>query len=259
LSRLLNIKVIGEGQPLIILHGLFGSLDNWITLGKRFAQDFKVILVDQRNHGKSFHDDLFNYSEMADDLNNLIDSLELEKPILLGHSMGGKTAMQYAAFHSVNIDKLIIADIGPKFYPVHHAVIIDALKAVNVSSIQKREDVDIELTGLIPERGIRTFLMKNLKRDEGGQFGWKMNLNGISDSIEEVGKPLDYYLPIETPTLFIRGSESQYIKDEDFEDIVEIFPEAKFSTIDGSGHWLHADNPKIFYELVMNFILPQKK
>ena len=259
MSRLLNHKVIGEGQPLIILHGLFGSLDNWITLGKRFSQDLKVILVDQRNHGKSFHDNVFNYMEMADDLNYLIDRLELEQPILLGHSMGGKTVMQYAAFHSVNIDKLVVADIGPKFYPVHHEVIIEALKAVNVRSIQKREDVDIELTRLIPERGTRTFLMKNLKRDERGQFGWKMNLNIISDSIEEVGKPLDYYLPIEIPTLFIRGSESHYIKDEDFDDILEIFPEAKFATIDGSGHWLHADNPKLFYELVMNFILPQKR
>jgi esterase len=256
LSRLLNHKVIGEGQPLIVLHGLFGSLDNWITLGKKFAQNFKVVLVDQRNHGKSFHDELFNYSEMADDLHHLVDHLELEQPILLGHSMGGKTVMQYAAFHSVIIDKLIVADIGPKFYPVHHELIIEALKSVNIKSIQKREDVDIELTRLIPEPGTRTFLMKNLKRDESGQFGWKMNLNGISESIEEVGKPLDYYLPIETPTLFIRGSESHYIKDEDFDEILEIFPEAKFATINGSGHWLHADNPQKFYESVMNFILP---
>ena len=256
MRRLLNHKVIGEGQPLIILHGLFGSLDNWITLGKRFSQDLKVVLVDQRNHGKSFHDSVFNYTEMADDLNHLIDSLQLEQPILLGHSMGGKTVMQYAAFHSVNINKLIVADIGPKFYPVHHELIIEALKTANLKSIQKREDLDIELAKLIPERGTRIFLMKNLKREENGQFAWKMNLNGISDNIEEVGKPLDYYLPIETPTLFIRGGESRYIKDEDFDDIIEIFSEAKFVTINGSGHWLHSDNPDKFYESVMNFILP---
>lgn len=255
MSRVLNHKVFGQGQPLIILHGLFGSLDNWITLGKRFAENFKVVLVDQRNHGKSFHDDVFNYSEMADDLQHLIETLELKHPIVLGHSMGGKTVMQYAAFHPEVIDKLVVADIGPKSYPVHHQTIIEGLKSIDFSSAGNRQQVGLELEKYIPDFGTRSFLLKNVQRSSDG-FSWKMNLDAISENIEEVGQPLSYYLPLEIPAFFIRGGASTYVLDEDFDDIKEIFPKAEFATIDGSGHWLHADNPQKFYEMVMNFILP---
>ncbi|MDP4679515.1 MAG: alpha/beta fold hydrolase [Cyclobacteriaceae bacterium] len=254
MNQLLNYKILGEGQPLIILHGLFGSLDNWMTLGKRFAQGFKVVLVDQRNHGKSFHDYSFSYSVMADDLKNLIEHLKLEQPILIGHSMGGKTVMQYLAFNPTEVKKLIVADIGPKSYPVHHESIINGLKKVSLSNIQLREEVDIQLGKYIPDLGTRTFLMKNLSRTSDGRFEWKMNLDVISDNIEEVGKSLDYYLPLETPCLFIRGSDSSYILDEDLDGIMDIFPEARLETINGSGHWLHADNPQKFFELVTDFI-----
>ena len=254
MSQILNHKILGEGQPLIILHGLFGSLDNWMTLAKRFAEDFKVVLVDQRNHGKSFHSEKFDYQKMAEDLENLIDFLKIDNPILLGHSMGGKTVMQYAAYHSHTIDKLIVADIGTKQYPVHHQQIIEGLKSVRLSEMTKREEVDQALQSYIPELGTRVFLMKNLGRDSSGGFVWKMNLDEISENIEEVGKPLDYYLPIETPNLFIRGGQSSYILDTDFDSISEIFPNVQFETIEGSGHWLHADNPDQFYEIVMNFL-----
>ncbi|MFY0650636.1 MAG: alpha/beta fold hydrolase [Cyclobacteriaceae bacterium] len=252
---MLNHRIIGEGQPLVILHGLFGSLDNWLTLSKRFAENYQVVLVDQRNHGKSFHADDFNYSEMSDDLQNLIDHLALERPILLGHSMGGKTVMQYAAFHPESVDKLIVADIGPKPYPVHHELIIEGLKSVDFSMMQKREEIDMALEKHIPDFGTRSFLMKNVKRTSEGGFDWKMNLIAISKNIEEVGKPLDYFLPIETPTMFIRGGASNYIKDDDFDDISEIFPEVIFETVAGSGHWLHADNPEAFYQKVATFLL----
>lgn len=253
MKQILNHRVLGEGQPLIILHGLFGALDNWITLGKRFSEHFKVVLVDQRNHGKSFHDDVFDYSVMAEDLENLMDHLGLENPILLGHSMGGKTVMQFAAYHPEKAEKVIVADIGPKSYPVHHELIIEGLKSVPLTSLKKREDAESVLSKYITDFGTRTFLLKNLKRNTDGSFSWKMNLDTISDNIQEVGKELDYYLPIEVPTLFIRGGESGYVKDKDLDDILEIFPNAQFETINGSGHWLHADNPDKFYDMVMKF------
>lgn len=251
--ELLNYKRLGQGQPLIILHGFLGSLDNWLTLGKKFAEDYEVILVDQRNHGKSFHSDAFGYDEMTADLENLIDSLQLENPILLGHSMGGKTVMQYAAFHPQKIDKLIVADIGPKGYPVHHDQILEGLKAIPVDKLESRQDADDILSKYVDFESTRVFLLKNLKRTSDG-FDWKMNLPVLCDKISEVGKVLSYHLPIETDTLFIRGGSSNYIPDEDWEDIEEIFPNAELKTIERAGHWLHAENPDRFYELVTNFL-----
>ena len=254
MSEVLNYKILGEGHPLVILHGLFGSLDNWITLGKRFAEHYKVILVDQRNHGKSFHSQEFNYEVMSEDLEVLIDHLGLENPILLGHSMGGKTVMQYTAFHPDKVDKLIVADIGPKYYPTHHDKIIAGLKNVPLSEQNKREDVDTYLSSYIYEVGIRTFLMKNLKRAPTGGFEWKMDLKSISENIEEVGKPLDYYLPIEVPTLFIRGGNSNYILEDDMLEIESIFPNIRLETVENAGHWLHAEQPEDFYQKLMLFM-----
>lgn len=251
--ELLNYKRLGQGQPLIILHGFLGSLDNWLTLGKRFAENYDVILVDQRNHGKSFHSDDWGYDEMTADLENLIEALELENPIILGHSMGGKTVMQYAAFYPQQIDKLIVADIGPKAYPVHHDQILAGLKAIPVDKIQSRQEADDMLAKYVREESTRVFLLKNLKRSADG-FDWKMNLPVLADQIEEVGKALNYHLPIETETLFIRGGSSNYILDDEWEDIEEIFPNAELETIEQAGHWLHAENPDKFYELVTNFL-----
>lgn len=254
MPELLNHKIIGTGQPLIILHGLFGSLDNWVSLGKRFGEQFQVVLVDQRNHGKSFHDSRFSYDTMANDLDELIEHLKLENPILLGHSMGGKTVMQYCAFNPEKVEKLIVADIGPKQYPVHHDQIIKGLKKVPLSQVEKREAADGFLSDYIPEIGIRSFLLKNLKRGSNGGFEWKMNLNVIAANIEEVGVALDYYLPIEMPTLFLRGGNSNYILDSDIEDIEDIFPNSEVQTVDNAGHWLHAEQPDGFYEKVIRFI-----
>ncbi|WP_422360654.1 alpha/beta fold hydrolase [Reichenbachiella sp.] len=251
--ELLNYKRFGQGQPLIILHGFLGSLDNWLTLGKRFSEHYDVILVDQRNHGKSFHSDEFGYEEMVADLENLIEELELDNPILLGHSMGGKTVMQYAAFHPQKIGKLIVADIGPKSYPVHHDRILEGLKAIPVNKLESRQEADDVLSKYVDVESTRVFLLKNLKRTSDG-FDWKMNLPILCDKISGVGKELNYHLPIETKTLFLRGGSSDYISDEDWEKIEEIFPNAKLETIYNTGHWLHAEDPDKFYELVTNFL-----
>jgi len=251
----LNFKVFGEGQPLIILHGLFGSLDNWITLAKRFSDDFKVYIVDQRNHGLSFHDNEFNYRVMANDLLKLMNSEGISSAHLIGHSMGGKTVMDFAVNHPEKVDKLIVADIGPKFYPVHHTEIIKALYSIPVQSLTSRKEADELMAQRISDFGTRQFLLKNLQRD-GDAFKWKMNLDVIAKNIEEVGKALNQNAIYHKETLFIRGGNSDYILDKDLILINSTFPKGKLETIDGAGHWLHAEKPKEFYELVMNFLKP---
>lgn len=251
--EILNHKVFGEGQPLVIIHGFMGSLDNWLTLGKKFAENFQVILVDQRNHGKSFHSDEWGYDEMVEDLDRLIDHLGLENPILLGHSMGGKTVMQYGAYHDGTADKIIVADIGPKEYAPHHHDILNGLSAVPINQIKSRDEADAILKEYVYDIGVRTFLLKNIARSSEG-FSWKMNLEVFKQNDTAVGQPLNYRFPIETDTLFIRGGASNYIVDDEWDDIESIFPNSSLKTIEGAGHWLHAEKPQEFYDLVMNFI-----
>lgn len=249
----LNFKVFGEGEPLIILHGLFGSLDNWITLAKRFSENFKVYVVDQRNHGLSFHSDQFNYEVMSEDLMTFMNQENIESANLIGHSMGGKTVMNFAVSYPEKIQRLIVADIGPKYYPVHHTQIIKALYSIKVSELNSRKDADDQMSTLISNFGIRQFLLKNLSRD-GDHFKWKMNLDVIASNIEEVGKALNQNATYAKETLFIRGQNSDYINDSDLNLINSIFPKAKLDTIEGAGHWLHAEKPQEFYDMVFNFL-----
>ena len=250
---LLNYKLLGEGEPLIILHGLFGSLDNWMTLGKKWAENRLVVLVDQRNHGNSFHADEFNYQVMANDLLNLMKHLKLEKAIILGHSMGGKTAMHFATEFPEKVEKLIVADIGPRYYPIHHQTILKAFYSVPVSELNSRNEADDIVSQLISDFGIRQFLLKNLSRDKDG-FSWKMNLDIIAKNIEEVGKALNQNASFSEPTLFVRGSKSDYILNKDVNLIHSIFTDSKVETIEGAGHWVHAEKPNEFYETVSTFI-----
>lgn len=250
----LNYKVFGEGKPLIILHGLFGSLDNWVTLGKKFAENFKVYLVDQRNHGNSFHDPIFNYDVMSEDLYKFMGEMNIGVASLIGHSMGGKTVMEFARKYPEQIDKLIIADIGPKSYPVHHSTILKAFYAVPVATLSSRKEADDILSKLISDFGIRQFLLKNLTR-EGDGFKWKMNLGAIASQVEEVGKGLNQNASFDKDTLFIRGGNSDYVLDDDFYSIKSIFTKSEIETIDGAGHWLHAEKPMEFYEKVTQFLL----
>ncbi len=249
----LNYKEFGEGQPLIILHGLFGSLDNWVTLGKKFGETHHVYLVDQRNHGLSFHSEIFNYDAMAEDLNSFMTEHHIESAILLGHSMGGKTVMNFATKNPKRVDKLIVADIGPKFYPVHHTTIIKAFYSIDLNAIGNRKEADKQLASTIPEFGTRQFLLKNLQRTESG-FKWKMNLDVIAKHIEEVGKASNQNASFDKPTLFIRGEKSDYILDEDLNLIHSIFTDSKVDTVSNAGHWLHAENPAEFFEKVTAFI-----
>ena len=239
---------------MFILHGLFGSMDNWMTIAKSLSINNSVCLVDLRNHGNSFHDDELNHQIMAKDLELLINHLNLDTYSILGHSLGGKVAMFHAANNQHLINGLVVIDIGPKSYPPHHQSILEGLSSINPEVISSRGQADKILQPFIPEPGVRQFLLKNLKRNKEGNFSWKMNLSVIRDKIDMIGTALPGNTLVEAPTLFIRGGQSNYIVEEDFASINRQFPNANISTIEESGHWVHAEAPDKFLELVSDFL-----
>lgn len=251
---MLFYKTFGEGQPLLILHGLFGSSDNWTTLAKQFAETNQVWLIDQRNHGRSFHCDEFDYWAMSDDLLELIEENELENIILLGHSMGGKTAMTFTQQHPEYINKLIVADIGPKQYPIHHQTILKGLNALNFDEIKSRKESEEVLSDYISDASTRQFLLKNLYWEiPGKKLNWRFNLHVLSREIHNIVEGLPRQI-VETKTLFIRGLKSDYILDEDIKDIKSQFINSEIKSIENAGHWLHAEAPETFKKIVTDFI-----
>jgi esterase len=250
----LYYKSIGAGMPLFILHGLFGSSDNWLTLGKQLAESHQVILPDLRNHGQSPHSDHWEYEIMAEDIYELVSSLAMEKIVLMGHSMGGKTAMLFADKYPDFIEKLIIVDIAPRAYPVRHQKIIDGLLSIDLSAIGSRKEADNQLAGFVPELGIRQFLLKNLDRDDDGAFVWKINLPVIRDHLENVGAATIPTSEIMVPTLFIRGIKSDYVTDEDIMEIRNHFADASIESMGNAGHWLHAEQPEAFLKTITGFL-----
>ncbi|MDR0801338.1 alpha/beta fold hydrolase [Fluviicola sp.] len=250
----LQHRIIGQGKPLIILHGLFGSSDNWQTHAKRFSEYFQVILVDQRNHGHTDWSDDFNYDILAEDLHELITGLGLEKVNLLGHSMGGKVAMRYAQLYPGMIEKLIVVDMGIKKYPPHHQQILEGIHAVNRTSMDSRAQAEEILTPFIPEAGTRQFLMKNLYWIEKGKLAWRMNVAVLEKEMNQILAALPER-EVMVQTLFIRGALSAYIPDEDIADIENQFPDSTFVTIQHAGHWIHAEQPEEFMNAVLEFLL----
>lgn len=249
----LNYKAIGEGKPIIILHGVFGSLDNWLTIGKKLSESFKIYLVDLRNHGDSFHDEEFTYEAMAGDLVNFIKDEKIDNPVIIGHSMGGKVAMKFGVNHPELFDRLIIVDIAPRAYPPHHQNILKGLNSIDLKALKSRKEADEQLASYVPEPGERQFLLKNLKR-EGENFTWKLNLPVITEKINNIGEGLEDKLATDKPTLFIRGENSDYITNKDNISIVAFFPNSEVKTVKNAGHWVHAQNPEAVIELITGFV-----
>ncbi|GHB29929.1 alpha/beta fold hydrolase [Mongoliitalea lutea] len=250
----LNFKKSGQGDVLIILHGLFGSADNWFSIARELEKHFTLYLVDQRNHGDSPHSDEWNYELMANDIKELMDNEGISKAHLMGHSMGGKTVMKFATLFPEMIDQLIVADIAPRYYPVHHGRILEGLNAIPLDTIQSRKEADDVLAAFIKIPGIRQFLLKSLGRDDAGKFIWKINLSVITEQIEIVGEAITSDKPIEIRTLFMGGANSDYILDSDKEEIATLFPNSSIIFIKDAGHWLHAEQPKAVIETVMAFL-----
>jgi len=229
--------------------------DNWKTLGGKFAEEgFEVHLIDQRNHGKSFHSEDFNYEFLAQDLKHYVAHYQLQDVVLLGHSMGGKTAMQFSCSYPEQVQKLLVADIAPKYYPPHHQYIVDALSELDFNQINSRTEADKALSKNLSEFGIRQFLLKNLYWVEKGKLGFRFHLDVLKNRMEEIG---DTIAPMESysgDTLFLRGDRSEYITSNDADLIAKHFPNAGLETVSNAGHWLHAENPKAFFQIVLDFL-----
>ncbi len=250
----LHSIIIGDGEPLLILHGFFGMGDNWKSLGIKFSVNYQVHIIDQRNHGRSFHSDDFSYELMIEDLFHYTDSHELKRVNLLGHSMGGKTAMQFAVTFPYLVNKLVIADIAPKYYPPHHQFILKALHAVDFMEVKSREDVDDIFKKYIPELGIRQFLLKNVYRKTKDELAYRFNLESLSNNVEEVGDGLPPFTEFEGSTLFLKGENSGYISNDDDTMIKAHFPNSEIISISNAGHWLHVENPSDFYNTIVGFL-----
>ncbi|WP_116126266.1 alpha/beta fold hydrolase [Lewinella sp. IMCC34183] len=250
----LNYKTYGEGYPLVILHGLFGSLDNWSTLARRWAKRYRVILVDLPNHGRSPHTDEITYPQLAHDLAAFLEGIGVDACYLLGHSMGGKVAMQTALTYPGLVEKLVVVDMAPRQYGRGHDDVFAALRALDPSSLEDRRDADAAMEPYLQEKGVRQFLLKNLARDDEG-FRWRMNLevldNDYENLIASVGTLGQTY---PKPALFLRGSKSGYVKEEDLDGILRHFPQAQLTTIQGAGHWVHAEQPEELYTRVAEFL-----
>ena len=250
----LNYNTFGAGFPLVILHGLLGSSDNWQSLAKQFSERFQVFTVDLRNHGASPHSPQFDYPSMAGDIQEFLDSHRLSEVHLLGHSMGGKVAMLFAASNPGRVRKLVIADIAPKAYPPHHTHLLDALWKLDLPSFPDRTSMDRALAADIPEAPLRAFFLKSVTRDAGGKFTWKINLKTIREQYSNIIEKPALPNPFPNPTLFIRGTQSDYILPEDEPEIRKDFPAAQFVSLEDAGHWLHAEKPHEFLQAAMDFL-----
>lgn len=249
----LHFLSYGQGDPLIILHGLLGSSDNWGTIGKQLGNRFRVLIPDARNHGRSPHSDEFNYQVMAEDLRELIEDHHFSSVSLIGHSMGGKTAMTAALRHPDLVKKLIVVDIAPREYPPQHEEIFDALLSLDLTTASSRTGVDTMLAATIPSHTTRQFLLKNLSRDDEQGFRWKMNLPVLHRNYGAIAEAVDSDRPFTNPALFIISEQSGYVQDEDIPRIRELFPQSVFVGLN-VGHWIHAEAPGEFVQIVTRFL-----
>lgn len=252
--EILHSTIKGTGKPLLILHGYFGMSDNWKTLGNQFSENHEVHLIDQRNHGRSFHAPAFNYELLVEDLHRYIQYHQLEEVQLLGHSMGGKTAMLFAVTYPEMIDKLMIADISPRKYEPHHNAILAGLNSIDFSIQTTRNLVDAKLAELIPEVGVRQFLLKNVYWIEKGKLAFRFHLKSLTENNPCIGDALPESTSFEGKTLFLKGEKSGYITERELPIISAYFSKAKVVAIANAGHWLHAENPKDFYNSVVDFL-----
>ena len=249
----LNYHRGGEGFPLVILHGLFGSSDNWRTV--RFQEHWQVFALDLRNHGKSPHDDDVGYPAMARDVAEFLDQHQLHEAFVLGHSMGGKVAMQLANDFPKRVRRLVVADIAPRAYPRHHDDVFAALLGLELTPYRSRSEVERALAPRIADTGLRQFLLKNLARTETGGLKWKMNLRALHDGYDTLVGPPRLTQKFAGPTLFVHGAKSSYILPEEEGSIREQwYPNASFVTLEGAGHWLHAEKPEEFFQAVREFL-----
>lgn len=258
----LNNRVSGEGDPLILLHGLFGSLENLGGVSQRLQDGWQIHALDQRNHGRSPHTDTMDYPSMAADVLAYMDRQGLERASLLGHSMGGKTAMELALAHPDRVERLLVADIAPVTYQPRHDNVLAGLEAIDPAILESRQQADEILRDHVDMLSVRQFLLKNLVRVspdeeaavEGARFRWRFNLTAIKACYGNLARAPSAEGPFQGPTLFIKGSESAYIQEKHRDQVTGLFPDARLRVIEGTGHWLHAEKPDTFATLCRRFL-----
>ncbi|HAH22325.1 MAG TPA: alpha/beta hydrolase [Prolixibacteraceae bacterium] len=259
----------GEGFPLVIVHGLYGSSDNWLTVAKKLSVRYKVYMIDQRNHGRSPNSGEHTYELLKEDLAAFFDQQKIDKAIVIGHSMGGKTAMYFAADYPERVEKLVVVDIAPKDYFLLndesqyylHKNILQAMLDIDFGRMESRKDIENYLIERVDSISIVQFLLKSVHRNKESQlFEWRLNAKVLYDNLDEIisgvnAKWFEDRLPIfNYPVLFIKGENSNYILPEDYPSIRRIYPEAIIRVIPHSGHWLHAEQPQLFMEVLEEFL-----
>jgi len=266
----LFFRKYGEaGPPLIIVHGLYGSGDNWVSIARELSDRFEVYVVDQRNHGQSPHSEVHDYPSMREDLCDLMESQGIKKAVLIGHSMGGKTVMSFAETWPERVQALISIDIGPKSYrnlalasrsAANHPAIIDAMLELDLTQMKTREEIDQALGPRIGSGRVRGFLLKNIQREQDGSFGWRINLQALAANIDKIFEGMDREAIVARggitgfPVLFISGANSDYIRVQDHQLLRDIFPTAGVVTIPGTGHWVHAEQPALLVKNIRYFL-----
>jgi pimeloyl-ACP methyl ester carboxylesterase len=253
----LHFREMGQGTPLLILHGLFGSSDNWLTIAKQLAENYHVFIIDQRNHGQSPHSDEWNYTIMAQDIEDFCQQHQLGKIFIAGHSMGGKTVMKLAELFPERIQKIMVIDIAPRFYPVHHQEILRALNSIDFNDVKTRKQAEELLQSSINDLGTRQFLLKNIYWKTDQQLAWRFNLETITNHIEIVGEatPVDVSTICSIATCFVKGQKSNYITPQDEALISKQYTNSEIITIANAGHWVHAENPIALLEVMNTFFV----
>ncbi|WP_172917099.1 alpha/beta fold hydrolase [Capnocytophaga canis] len=253
--NVLHSQIIGEGKPLFILHGFLGVSDNWRTLGIKYAEaGYEVHLIDQRNHGHSFHHQEFSYSILTEDLRHYAQVKNIALFDLIGHSMGGKTAMLFATEYPNMVDSVIVADIAPKFYPPHHQQILQGLASIDFEVVKSRSEADKQLSFYVSQADVRQFLLKNLFWKTKDQLDFRFNLEALMENEYEIGVELPKNNTFDGKILFLKGEFSEYVMPSDEPLIKQHFPNAKIEMVSKSGHWLHAQNPDEFFQKTMAFL-----
>ncbi len=257
ISMDLFTRIYGEGKPIIILHGLFGISDNWVTFARMMSAGYKIFLPDLRNHGQSPHSSVMNYQSMAEDLREFISSHNIVDPIIIGHSMGGKVAMKFALEYPEIPEILIIIDISTRAYAIRntHLDVSGAMLSVDFDSISTRKEIEDQIGSMINDPKIQLFILKNLYRPNSSRFSWRSNIEAITENLDYLTEGITSKKQFGKPVLFVRGGESDYITDDDITPISTLFPEFQLETIENASHWIQADTPIRLHEIISRFIL----
>jgi esterase len=252
----LHFKSSGSGFPVIILHGLLGSLDNWQSIAKNLSEHFNVYIIDQRNHGRSPHSAAFGYEILVGDLLEFMQQQGIHQAHLIGHSMGGKVVMRMALEYPDRVSRLVVADVAPVAYEDRHSAVFKALMSVGLGSLEGRQQAEVILRNhLGTDESTIQFLMKGLYRDDDNKFQWWFNVQGLYDAYDEISSAIECEKPFKGETLFIKGEKSDYINASNYSNIIDLFPHHQLVEIAGAGHWVHADNADEFIKVVKKFLL----